>query len=101
MARYYFEKLHGVIHKVVAQDETGVYSCNTAGAWIQQDSPDTVWVKLEEWPDARLVRTTSWEYLEFSRLWERSSYWETRPTKIYEEEGNAKEVALRALARGS
>lgn len=100
VVRYYLEKLDKKIHKVILQDETGVYSSDTAGQMILRDGVRLVWANLPEWAFPREVLTTSMEYLDFVRRFERNSYMATRPTKIREEEGTLQEVLEKILVRG-
>ena len=76
---------------VVAQDSTGIYrSRGTDNTSIYQiREAETELAKLQDWPTHKQVKTTSWDYLEFIRLWERNSYMTTRPTKIKTVEGES------------
>ena len=76
---------------VVAQDETGIYRShsNDSTRIYQIRGVEMEWAKLEDWPAHKEVETTSWDYLEFIRLWERNSYMTTRPTEIKTVEGES------------
>jgi len=99
MARYYSEMFERKVVKVVAQDDTGVYASVNKNI-VLRDGPRQIFINFPGWKNPRKVLTTDKQYLEFIRLYERSSYMRTRPTEIKEIAGSAKEVIKRVLAAG-
>ncbi len=105
MVRYYTEDLNGRIDHLVVQDETGTYTVyENEGA----DSGDSLMavpytteermpVRLPGWEDAREVSTASRDYLEYIRVFERSSYMWTIPSKIREVDGTIEDVVLKVF----
>jgi len=99
MARYYSEMFNGKVTKVIAQDETGIYS-SISGSIVKRDSPTQITIHLPGWRKPRKISTTDKDYLEYVRLYERNSYMRTSPTEIKEMVGSAKEVIKKVLAAG-
>lgn len=96
MVRYYTEELDCHIDHLIVQDDKGVYTAkqirpNTVGVLCIRSARPFL-IKLPEWEDCREVDTTSREYLEFIRWWERGPYTVTRPSEIREAEGTIEEV---------
>ncbi len=106
--RYYTEELDGRIDHMVVQDETGTYTVyENEGAHngdgllaVPYTTEERMPVKLPDWKDAREVSTASRDYLEYIRVFERSSYMWTIPSEIREMEGTIEDAVHHAWIKG-
>ena len=89
MARYYYEKQGKQIIETVMQDDTGIYRVVNNKLVKTHDKEISMPV------DAPFG---SLQYFDYVRKFERSSFWDTKPTEIMEIKGTAAETFTKIAA---